>query len=40
MAVMIDLLRTHLRANLGMLGMLDMAEMGSDLLLLKRFDAI
>ncbi|MGI4945409.1 MAG: alpha-hydroxy acid oxidase [Janthinobacterium lividum] len=36
----IDLLRTQLRANLGMLGLLNMTEMGSDLLLLKRFDAI
>ena len=36
----IDLLRTQLRANLGMLGLLNLTEMGSDLLLLKRFDAI
>ena len=36
----IDLLRTQLRADLGMLGLLNMTEMGRDLLLLRRFDAI
>ncbi len=36
----IDLLRIQLRADLGMLGLLKMTEMGSDLLLLKRFDAL
>jgi len=36
----IDLLRTQLRADLGMLGLLNMTEMGRDLLFLKQFDAI
>lgn len=36
----IDLLRTQLRADLGMLGLLNITEMGHDLLLLRRFDAI
>ena len=36
----IDLLRTQLRANLGMLGLLNITEMGRDQLLLSRYNSV